>query len=70
MTLDLDDLIAALAAHLADSRDVPLPSAERIVRKLVDAAWGEYQALGSPLGDDDAGLMRWIIERAKRPSAA
>jgi hypothetical protein len=40
------------------------------VRKLVDEAWSEYQELGAPLGDDDAGLARWIVERSKPPPAA
>lgn len=67
---DLDALIAALAAHLAHSRNIPPASAERTVRKLVDEAWAEYQDAGAPLGDDDAGLARWIVERPKRPPAA
>jgi hypothetical protein len=69
MTPDLDELIAALAAHLAHSRGLPLASAERTVQKLIDEAWTEYHELGAPLGDDDAGLARWIVERAQRPPA-
>lgn len=67
---DLDTLIAQLTAHLAHSRGLSLAAAERTVQKLVDEAWAEYQATGAPLGDDDAGLIRWIIERSRRVSAA
>jgi hypothetical protein len=70
MPTDLDDLIAQLAAHLAHSRNIRLTAAERTVRKLVDEAWSEYQELGAPLGDDDAGLARWIVERSKPPPTA
>lgn len=70
MSTVLDVLIAALAAHLAHSRDIPSAAAERTVRKLVDEAWAEYHEQGAPLGDDDAGLVRWIVERPKRPPTA
>jgi hypothetical protein len=70
MTPDLDELIAALAAHLAHSRGLSPASAERVVRKLVDEAWVDYCELGAPLGDDDTGLARWILTRPRRPPAA
>ncbi len=70
MTQDLDELMDALAIHLAHSRNLSIEAAERIVRRLVDEAWAEYQELGAPLGDDDAGLARWILERPKRPPTA
>jgi hypothetical protein len=70
MTPDLDDLIAQLAAHLAHTRGIPLVSAERTVRKLVDEAWSEYQDAHTPLGDDDAGLVLWIVRRGKWPPTA
>jgi hypothetical protein len=70
MPTNLDDLIAELAAHLALSRGLTYRAAERTVRKLVDEAWTEYRELGAPLGDDDAGLARWIVERPTRPPAA
>jgi hypothetical protein len=70
VTPDLDELIAALAAHLAHSRGLPLANADRTVLRLIDQAWTEEWELGAPLGDDDAGLARWIVERAQRVRAA
>lgn len=70
MITNLDDLIAALAAHLSHSRGISLASAERTVRRLVDEAWTEYLELGAPLGEDDEAFARWIVERPRRPSAA
>jgi hypothetical protein len=36
LTSDLDDRVTQLAVHLAHSRPIPLASAERTVRKLVE----------------------------------
>jgi hypothetical protein len=69
MPTGLDDRIARLAAHLAYSRNIPRKTAERTVRKLVDETWAEERELGAPFGDDDAGLARWIVERAQRVKA-
>lgn len=65
----LDELIAALTAHLAHSRGIRLAAAKHAVRKLVNEALAEHQEQGSPLGDD-VGLERWIVKRPRRPPAA
>jgi len=33
------------------------------VQEWVDVKQGAYRALGSPYGDDDVGLLRWLEER-------
>ena len=33
------------------------------VQAWVDTKQGAYRALGSPYGDDDDGLLRWLEER-------
>ncbi len=37
------------------------------VQEWVDTKQGAYRALGSPYGDNDDGLLRWLEERNPFP---
>jgi hypothetical protein len=61
--------IAQLAAHTAHERGWSRDHATRWVRQRVVEAREEYGAIGTPLGDTDAGFMAWLMPRKQPPAA-
>lgn len=63
MSEELLNLIAARAVDYAREHDVAIPVAVAHVRAEVARAKAEYQLLGAPYGDDDAGLVLWLTRQ-------
>jgi hypothetical protein len=56
--------MAALANRWQDQQREPSSlRALAWVEEWVDTQQGAYRALGAPYGDDDDGLLRWLMER-------
>ena len=63
MNIALGQWIAAVANRRAQRTSEDVVQALTGVQDWVDTKQGAYRALGSPYGDDDDGLLRWLEER-------
>lgn len=64
MNIALGQWIATIANGRKQLTGEPPEQALAWVQEWVDIKQGAYQALGSPYGDDDDGLLRWLKERS------
>lgn len=62
----LDQWIAMLANHRVQHNGKTPEQARTWVRDQVEAQRDVYRGQGAPYGDDDDGLLRWLIEDAQR----
>ena len=67
--LTLDAFAIQLAAHIAHERGWTRVQATRWVEQYLDQARKEYRQAGAPLGDTDAGFVRWLSPRHQPPTA-
>ena len=63
MNIALGQWIATVANRRAQRLGEDVVQALTWVQEWVDTKHGAYRALGSPYGDDDDGLLRWLEER-------
>ena len=63
MNIALGQWIATVANRRAQRTSEDVVQALTWVQEWVDTKQGAYRALGSPYGDDDDGLLRWLEER-------
>jgi hypothetical protein len=63
MNIALGQWIATIANARKQLTGEPPEQALAWVQEWVDIKQGAYHALGSPYGDDDDGLLRWLKER-------
>ena len=69
MSDELLNLIAIQAVAYAREHDVAVPVAVAHVRARIARSKAEYQLLGAPYGDDDAGLLLWLTRQPATPAA-
>lgn len=65
----LGELIAALAAQVANERGWSLEDATRWVEMHLLDAREEYRQKGAPLGDTEQGFIAWLSPRRQPPAA-
>jgi hypothetical protein len=70
MIPDLDELIADLIGFLVAIYALSRVQATGVAQRTIQYGQAEYRELGASLGDDHAGLARWIVEKAQRARAA
>jgi hypothetical protein len=68
MATRLEELLAAMALHIAHKEQITVTEATVAVRQKVEQVREEYRAAGAPYGDDD-GLYLWLT-RPPTASAA
>jgi hypothetical protein len=65
----LDELLAAMALHIAHKEDITIAEAAVAVRHKVEQVREEYRAVGAPYGDNDDGLYLWLTRPPTAPAA-
>jgi hypothetical protein len=66
---ELEQVSAAMAAHVAHDRGWTLDQATRWVSVRMAEARAEYWAKGAPLGNTAAGFLAWLLPRHRPPTA-
>ena len=69
MNIALGMWIATIANRRKQQTGETAEQALTWVQEWVDTHAGAYHALGSPDGDDDASLLRWLDARSPYPAA-
>jgi hypothetical protein len=62
MILTIENMVEALAQHVAQTENRSLAEARSAVRLWVAAAQQKYRAAGMPHGDTVAGFLIWLTE--------
>jgi hypothetical protein len=61
-SIDLVALLTTTAAHIAAMYGCPRAATTRMLLDYVADASIAYHAAGTPLGNDDAGFIVWLLE--------
>lgn len=69
MSDELLALIADMAVMYAKAHDVSIPVAVDQIKREVAVARAYYRRIESPYGDDDHGLVLWLMRPAPTPAA-